>query len=198
MAACDVYLLGVHLVLANGGGIDGLERTCAYVKGDEFGGDAFGAEFVEDALGEVEPCSGCRHGSLMEGIDGLVAFVVAALGFAVQIGWQWDDAYLLKQGGKVVASSPMKRDYPGVADGFLTFCRECTWLSVDGEGMGEGFTLPFLVVAYKAEPLAAFGGFEGLRDGHVPGFETEDFDNGTCGFLEEKSCVDDFRVVEYQ
>ena len=181
----DFDLLDVHFVFADGVGVDGFEGAGTDMEGDEVGGNAAGFEAVEHFGREVEAGGGCGHGALVQSIDGLVAFIVAGLGFAVEVGRQGNDAGVFDELGKGETAVPGEVHYPGIADGLATAGREGDLLVIDAEGAGQDAVFPLFVVADETGPGALCALLEGLCHGHLVGFEAEDFDGGACGLLKE-------------
>ena len=91
----------------------------------------------------------------MQGIDGLVAFVVAGLCFAVEVGRQGNDAGMFDELGKGETAIPGEVHYPGIADGLATGGREGDLLVIDAEGAGQYAVFPLFVVADEAVDVAA-------------------------------------------
>ena len=130
--ACYFYLLDVHLMFADSGGVDWFECPCAYMEGDEIGVDGLCFQGFENLRCEMQPGSGSGHGAFPFGVDGLVAFVVAADSFAVQVGRERDNAGLVDDFGKTSIASPAELDYPGIAYGLFAVGKQGYLLAVDG------------------------------------------------------------------
>ena len=192
----DFDLLDVHFVFADGVGVDGFEGAGTDMEGDEVGGNAAGFEAVEHFGGEVKSGSGCGHRALVQSIDGLVAFVVATFGFAVEVGRQGDDAGVFDELGKGETAIPGEVHYPGIADGLATGGREDDLLVIDAEGAGQDAVFPLFVVADETGPGAPFPLLEGLRHGHLVGLKAEDLDGGACRFAEKEPRMDDLGVIK--
>ena len=191
-------VLDVHFVLTNGVGTDGLEGASTDVEGNEIGGDMSCLQRVEHLGGEVQPCGGGGDGALVACVDGLIAFVVAADGFAVQVGWKWYDAGLVDDFGETDPAIPVEVDYPGVADRLSAVSIKSDGLAVDVYSARESAFFPLLVVANETGPCALTALLKGLGNCHLVWLEAEDLNGGACRFLEEETSVDDLGVVEHQ
>lgn len=194
----DLHLLDVHLVLTYRRGGDGFEGASTDMKGDELSADALLLEALKHLVGEMEPGSRSGYGAFVLSIDCLVAFVVVALGLAIEVWGKGDDTGLIDDFREGAASGPLEGDEPSVANSLSSVCGEGDSLSVDGELSGHGTFFPFLIVAYETHPFALFTLGEGVDNGLLVWFEAEYLDGRSCGFLEEEACVDDFCVVENQ
>ena len=182
---CYFDVLDVHFVFANRVGTDRFEGASSDMKGDKVGGDMPCLQCVEHFGGEMQSCRWGSNRALIAGVDGLVAFVVATDGFAMQIGWKGDDTGLVDNFGKTDLAIPIEVDYPCVANSLLTVGIKGDMLAVDVYFARKGAFFPFLVVADKAGPCALAALLKGLGNGHLVGLKAEDFDGGTCGLLEE-------------
>ena len=88
----------------------------------------------------------------MLGIYGLVAFVIATHGLAVEVGRKRDDACMFDYFGKTIAASPVEIHCPSVGNGFAACGRQGNIVPIDGQAPGQGLRFPFLVVADKTGP----------------------------------------------
>lgn len=195
-----VYLnfLNMHFVFADGWGVDGFECSGTDMEGDEVGGNAFAAKRLEDFRREMKTCGRCSDGALMLGIYCLVTFVIAAYGFAVEIGWQGDDTGLVNQVGKTESAVPVEVYNPSIADSLTAGGSEGDGLPLEVELTGKGAFLPLLIIANEADPCAMLALLERKSHGHLIGFETKDLNGRASGLAEEKAGMDNLSVVEDQ
>ena len=169
-------LLDVHLVFADSGSTDRLECPGTDMERDKIGGNAFLAECLEDFGREMEPCGWCSDRTLVQCIDCLVAFVVAAHSLTVQIRGQRNDTGLIDEFSETETSVPVEVHYPCISYCFATGGGKCDGLPMDVELTSERALLPFLVVTYETVPCAVPLLLERQGYWHLKGFETEDFD----------------------
>ena len=114
---------------------------------------------------------------MVQCIDCLVAFVVAAHSLTVQIWGQRDDAGLIDELSETETSVPVEVHYPCISDCLATGGGQLNGLPMDVELARERALLPFLVITYKTVPCAVPPLLERQGYRHLKGFETEDFDS---------------------
>ena len=167
--------------------------------------DAMGVDVFQHLVGKVQACRGSRHAALNLGINRLVSGLVALLGLAVEVWRNGKLAHGVKNLGEVdLGCVPLEID-PIVGAPTLLYglapvhrCRQGELVAFYLKVTLQRAILPFLQVAYHAEPTATC-----RRLGHLlvvdglRGLHEEDLYQRASLLAEVHARLDDPRVVEH-
>ena len=168
------------------------------MEGNKICGNTFLFEAIKYFRCKVKSGRGGCYRPLMFGIYGLIAFVVALNCISIQIGGQRYYTSIFYDFGETKVSSPVEIHNPGIANGSYSGCREGYLFSINIKLPYQWTLFPFFIVSDKACPGALLTLLKRLCKRHSVRFKAEYLDGRTRLFLEEKTGMNDFRIVENQ
>ena len=198
-AAGNHHALGVHVVPADGLGLDRAESARADVESEFLDAHAFCPECFEQRAREMQSGGRCRHRAFLAGIDGLVTDFVGCFRFAVEVRGNRDAPASLQDFAEGKGIVPHEAHKCFATGYFLFFGSQDIFFAVLGKGAGDCAFFPFLQVADHATPDTGATGSE--IQGVIHGsdrLQAEDLNDRAGGLAKENAGMDDLGVVENQ
>ncbi len=146
----DMFL--VHVVRSHGTCLYRFEGSGTHVEGSELHFDMLRFHALKYALGEVQSGGGGCDGTVLPGIDGLIALGILQGAVSFEIGWEGDNTCVMEYFGKDEGLVPGELEFKRVVVAPQADSAQHRISARRGNGFVQGAIFPFPVVANQGLP----------------------------------------------